>query len=707
MVGDEKQAIYRFQGASLTNFMYFEGAFVGTKVISLTDNYRSGQIILDAAHSLVAVEEGPLAALRIPLLAQTVDASLVTTQVFAHTAIEDSWVVDSIKNNLKAGIPPEEIAVIVRTNKEVETLATQLRKAGMQVAASADGDILQHPITNTIEALISVVVTTSNEEALFTVMHGAYWGLSLNDIIKIISARNYSTTLLSIVSSAEKLAELGIEHIEAALNIITVIETARTLSVSQAPHRVLEYLLNESGFLAHVMVTSPFEGARIVRRIYDEVESLVQNDGVSTLSTIRDRLAQRRLYGVPMEAPYIDINPHSVKVMTAHKSKGLEFEVVYIPHVQDSNWGGGGGRTYFTIPLQKVVLDDIDSIDDEKRLLYVAMTRAKTALHFSNSSSNVSGKALIPSRLMSEIDESQVTSFENDAFVEAFNPLQTLTQQEGSLNIDSNYIVEVLRDRGFSATSFNHYLKNPWDYIYCHVLKVPEVQPAHMQFGTAVHSVLEYATKAMTQSGNLPSDTVIKQKLETALGRLPLSTNEFVRLLDKGLLVIYPYLDHMKQSLTGTSKEELNIKTFLPTGIPELPELPLKGKLDRIDIDAQGKVVRVLDYKTGKPKTRNVIEGKTESSDGSYKRQLVFYTLLLQLNNDERYQTNICTLSFVEPDAKGVIHEETFTISDSEVTALKQELIEAVRTILKGEYLQDKAIAEASSYARYISLLQS
>ncbi|MES2749702.1 MAG: ATP-dependent DNA helicase [Patescibacteria group bacterium] len=706
VVGDEKQAIYRFQGASLTNFMYFQERFMGTKVISLTDNYRSGQIILDAAHSLVAVEDGPLTALRIPLLAQTVEASLVTTQSFAHTAIEDSWVVESIVKNSKAGIPLEEIAVIVRTNKEVEALATQLRKAGMQVAASADGDILQHPITHTIEALISVVVTTNNEEALFTVLHGAYWGLSLHDVIKICSARSYSTTLLSILSSSEKLAELGVDHVEAAMNIVTVIETARARSISHAPHRVLEYLLQESGFLAHVMKQSPFEGVRIVRRIYDEVESLVQNDGMSTLQVVRDQLAQRRLYGVSMEAPYIESNTNSVKVMTAHKSKGLEFEVVYIPHLQDNNWGGGTNRTYFTIPLQKVVLDDMDSIDDEKRLLYVAMTRAKTALHFSSASSNTSGKTLVQSRLITEIDDSYVTE-QSDAGASDFNPINTLTQNDVGLQIDSNFITSVLRDRGFSATSFNNYLKNPWDYIYRNVLRVPEVQPAHMQFGTAVHSVLEYVTKNHTQSGTFPSDTVIKQKLETALGRLPLSTNEFVRLLDKGLLVIYPYIDHMKQTLTETSKEELNIKTLLQTGIPEFPELPLTGKLDRVDIDARGNAVRVLDYKTGKPKTRNDIEGKTASSDGAYKRQLVFYALLLKLNNDERYQTNTCTLSFVEPDAKGVLHEETFTISDAEVEVLTQELIDAVKAIIKGDYIHDQALAETSNYAHYISLLRS
>lgn len=706
VVGDEKQAIYRFQGASLANFMYFQERFVGTKVISLVENYRSGQVILDAAHSLVEVSDGPLMALRVPLTAMAISESVVTSHSFSHTAIEDDWLVAAIKQNIADGISPEEIAVIVRTNKEVEAIAAGLRKAGVLASATASGDILVHPITQTIEALIGAVVTDTNEMALFTVMHGAYWGLTLSDIIKIAGARSYDTSLFAILASPEKLAELGVTHAQAAQNIVTVIETARAMMVTEPPHRVLEFILVKSGFVDYVIAQNPFEGARVIRRLYDEIESLVVNDNMSTLQSIRDLLATRRTYGVAMDAPFIETNVQSVKVMTAHKSKGLEFEVVYVPHLQDANWGGGSSRTTFTLPLNKVVLSELDKIDDEKRLLYVAMTRAKRELHFSDSSANSAGKVLIPSRLCDEITTSLIAKQTSDTFTDNFNPVGLFSNSAPAATIDTGLLSSVLAKRGFSATSLNNYLKNPWDYVYRNVLRIPEVQPAHMQFGTAVHSVLEYATKAFSETGKLPSDTIIKQKLESALSRLPLSTNEFVRLLEKGLTVIYPYLTHMKGTLSAKSKEELSIRVILPTGIPELPELPLTGKLDRIDIDESGKAVRVVDYKTGKPKTRNAIEGKTESSDGAYKRQLVFYTLLLKLYNDERYYTNTGTLSFVEPDAKGIIHEETFIITDEEVESLQAEIITAAQDILSGDFLLDHTIASESKYAHLIALLK-
>jgi hypothetical protein len=96
-------------------------------------------------------------------------------------------------------------------------------------------------------------------------------------------------------------------------------------------------------------------------------------------------------------------------------------------------------------------------------------------------------------------------------------------------------------------------------------------------------------------------------------------------------------------------------------------------------------VRQVVDYKTGKPKTRGQIEGSTKDSDGGYKRQLVFYALLCSLQSDERWHTRTGVLSFVEPGGNGQIREELFTITDDEIAALKQEIIAMLRSIVTGE----------------------
>lgn len=707
VVGDEKQAIYRFQGASLENFRYFDDIFTGTKTISLTENYRSGQMILDAAHSLVAVEEGPLKVFRVPLTARAVPSSEVTQRCFSHQAVEDAWVVAAIKKEIEAGVTPEEITIIVRTNREVESFAAALRAEGVAVTASADGDILKHPMTHAVQGLINAVISDKDESALFAVLHGTYWGIPINDLVKIASARSYGTTLIHILSDTEKLQALGVEEIAAAHQVYTVLQEARKKEVHEAPHRVLEYLLQESGFLDHLLTQDMFEGARVVRRLYDEIEELVLRDGVGTLREVSAMFATRLEHRLPLNAPYIATDSHAVQVMTAHKSKGLEFSTVFVPHLIDAAWGNPKNKkTYFEVPLVKNLTEDTaDITEDDRRLLYVAMTRAKTKLHMSCADTNADGKELTPSRLFDDMDSAYLSTQDTSAEDALFDPMTALFKKKAPIAIDAQLLAHLLSERGFSATSLNNYLRSPWDYFYRNVLRIPETQAVHMQFGTAVHNVMEKCTRQHSATGTMPSDTHVKEMLETELNRLPVTTEEYVRLLEKGLEALYPYITHTLLTLPTHTKEELSVRVVLQTGIPELPELPLTGKLDRLDIGEDGVAYRVVDYKTGKPKTRNVIEGATAGSDGGYKRQLVFYALLLSLYDDDRYTCSTGVLSFIEPDAKGVIHEEVFTITDAEVAALQAEIIVAVQEIISGDFLQQPCDEKVSDYCHLVALL--
>jgi DNA helicase-2/ATP-dependent DNA helicase PcrA len=706
-VGDEKQAIYRFQGASLENFLYFTEHFAGTEVISLVDNYRSGQVILDVAHSLVEVESGPLKKLRIPLTAVEPKDSVIERRDFSHQAVEDNWLIESVVSSIKNGVPESEIAIIVRTNREVEQVAVQLRKAGLSVTASADGDVLVHPITQAVLGLIDVVITNISEKALFKVLHGAYFGIEANDLLKIFSAQSYQRKLWQILSSEEILKEIGVSNISAVSKVVSVISEARNLEVHEAPHRVLEYILKESGFLNHVTTYDAFEGARVVRRLYDEIEAMVSRDGVSSLREVSNAFSTRLAYGLPLNAPYIETDKNSVQVMTAHKSKGLEFEVVFIPHLNDTAWSGANKKKYFEIPLAAQSLDlEHEYIEDERRLLYVAITRAKSKLYISTAGTSSSGRELIPARLLEDIDVDLITQCDVSKEDDNFNPLKIVEPHNSAIAINSELLHKLLSERGFSATSLNNYLRSPWDYFYRNVLRIPETQALSMQFGTAVHSVLEFVTRYHTKEGKMPSDTQIRNKLEIALSLLPVGTEDFTRLFEKGLEALLVYIPQLENKIPKTTKEEFKLRVHLPTGIPELPELILTGNIDRIDIGDDGLALRVVDYKTGKPKSRNVIEGKTKDADGAYKLQLVFYALLLSLHDDERYMCKEGVLSFVEPTAKGEVKEESFLITDAEIEELKKVIIQATKEIISGDFLNMPCDPKVSDYCDLASQLR-
>lgn len=699
VVGDEKQAIYRFQGASLDNFLYFVDLFPTTKTIVLNENYRSGQNILDAAYALMQTEDAALAPMRTPLTSALVANSTINQRLFSHQAVEDDWLIQLCKEKIAAGIPQNEIAIIVRTNREVETIAGRLRQASIPVTASADGDILEHPITQSVQALINFVVPGSGETALAAVLHGAYWGLSAEDTMRLLAARTYETSLTSILSDEETMRALGVQNIDSALMILKVLTAAREKSVHEAPHRVLEYVLDASGFIDHVIAHEPFEGVRVVRRVYDEVEAMVIRDGVSTLAAVSEILASRRQYGLPLQAPYIATHTHAVQVMTAHKAKGLEFSVVCIPHLQDSAWGGKTKRALFSIPMPNRVNSTFDPLEDERRLLYVGMTRAKTELYLSAAEHGILGKDTATARLLEEMSLELVPSFDVTESEKAFLPSTALRTNTTAKHISGEILTKLLQERGLTATSLNNYLKNPWDFLYRNMLRIPEVQPLHMQFGTVVHNVLEKLTAWHTKETTWPSDGQIQLWLEAELRRLPIHTEEYTRLHEKGMQTIFGYQNHLRSVLPPHTKEEMSIKVLFKTGLPQLSEIVLSGKIDRIDLSSDGYALRVVDYKTGKPKSRAAILGETESSDGAYKRQLTFYALLLSLYNDDRYTTPHGVLSFVEPGPSGVIKEEHFTTSEAEIEALSAEIVRAVSDITTGAFQEDEELLAASEYA--------
>jgi len=395
-----------------------------------------------------------------------------------------------------------------------------------------------------------------------------------------------------------------------------------------------------------------------------------------------------------------------VQVMTAHKSKGLEFRAVFVPHAADSVWGGGTKRNYFDIPFaERLKKMEFDPIDDERRLLYVAMTRAKERLYLSNAEVNTDGRELIASRLFDDIDEKTLVTFPTEAVEAAFSPIAMLLKKVEPQQIDARLFETHLKNRGLSATGLNNYLKSPWDYLYRTVLRIPQVQPLPMLFGIAMHGVMEWVSAVYASCGNMPTPTQIKDALTRELSRLPITDTEFARLHEKGFEALLAYTDFIKTSMPKESKVEFSVSVIFKTGIPEFPEVTLTGKLDRIDIDENGNVVRVVDYKTGKPKTRNDIEGKTQSSNGDYKRQLTFYALMLSLYEDERYRCKTGTLSFVEPDSKGMIHEEVFMISDDEIEELKKDIIRVVGEIISGSFLNTPCDEKVSDYCHLASLI--
>jgi len=699
VVGDEKQAIYRFQGASLENFLFFEKTFPRTKVIALTENYRSTQTILDAAHALIAVTEGPLVDYRIPLIAagQKTDHGILSLTEYSHELHEHERVLSLVRDMLATGTPPDQVAIIVRSNREVEVFATLLRTAGIAVNPSADGDILRHPIFLALLDLLTVITEPTNEVALAAIIQAPYIGISTSDAALLLRHVSYHQPLTACLFAAEVRQTIPFQKPETIERFVQALASVQSLRLTDAPHRVLATAIEELGFLEHMMAGDAGETARVIRRFYDEVEALVINGEIDSLVSLVALLRRRIAYGVPLTVPYIPDGLAAVAVMTAHKAKGLEFDVVIVPHLTDLAWGGKNHRDTFKVPLLKTAELELSVNEDERRLLYVAMTRARRQLYLSYSTLTKDGKEALLSPLCAAND---LLVPQIHDIADPVNLTNFAVHKSPSLRWVEDLLIRNLHDRGLSVTALNNIIKNPWHYFFRNVIRLPEMQNPALQFGTAMHAVMEYVTKTHTATGALPSFTAVRDRLAYSLGRLPLTTTEYTSLFEKGLVALPLHLELLEQTLPKNTFEELSIRVTVTGMHPSLTEMQLHGKIDRVDFAEDGSAVCVIDYKTGKPKTRNAIEGKTKDGDASYRRQLTFYALLLNLHNDERFYTPEGTLQFLEPDSKGVLKSESFT-SDETAQMMLQDLIkDTLASLVTAKFVMDDELLATSDYER-------
>jgi RecB family exonuclease len=219
-----------------------------------------------------------------------------------------------------------------------------------------------------------------------------------------------------------------------------------------------------------------------------------------------------------------------------------------------------------------------------------------------------------------------------------------------------------------------------------------------MLFGTAIHAGLRAYADAV-KTGGATADTALRA-FHFELSRLPLTALDRQELTRKGDEVLRAYLAQ-EARIPLTNESELSIHVSLT--VPGVGEVPLAGKLDRLDIHEDG-TVTVIDYKTGKAKSENDIRGLTKSSDGNYYRQLVFYKLLL--DRDGRYTMRDAALHFVEPDDKGKCVIRQFTITDAEVAELEAELTEAAQHIADGSAFTITCDPEKCDYCDLVEFLK-
>ena len=237
---------------------------------------------------------------------------------------------------------------------------------------------------------------------------------------------------------------------------------------------------------------------------------------------------------------------------------------------------------------------------------------------------------------------------------------------------DRAFISQLFLERGLSATALNNYLACPLKYFFNNLLRVTKVQRRELLYGSAVHEALKQFFDRYRRSERI-SSAYLLASFRRALDRQPLSSLDRPATVERGERALRGYFRTYHRRWSRSIINEFRIRGALLE-----PELKLTGQIDKLEwLTAASQEIKVVDYKTGRPKTRREILGHNKNSSGDYYRQLVFYKLLLDNYERGRYRVVSGEIDFIEPSNRGDYKKERFELTDVAVRELK-ELIEKV-----------------------------
>lgn len=675
IVGDEKQAIFRFQGASLDSFARFHEKFPSAVLIPLVDSYRSGSALLDAAHSLM---RDSIPAERHPKLESKVASphlAALEAREFTSEDMEIAWVADSIRDRIAEGVSPGDIAVIYRNNADALPISRALSQRAILHTLDSKSSVFANHTVLQLVTYLRLCTHIGNDEYLAHVLHFPWIGVGPGDTYKVlIHAQKKRLPYLDVISSAQHLKEAGVRDAEAVLACAKTLQRLAKIAQEESARDFFDQVLHESGLLSYILARP--DAISVLDAVRGLARTLETLSSTKTLYTGLDFVYDLGLYeeyGIEIEP---DTQPkertNAVHLVTAHRSKGLEYEYVYVIHARDGKWGNRMARD--TLPLSTLAAVPDTDIEDERRLFYVALTRAK--LHVSVSYGVTGGgrtRESTVSQFMLEIDPALVTNIDTADFEATVAPERMFDAKPALSHSmsDETFLIDAFTEQGLSATALNNYLECPWKYFYRNLVRIPEKPTPSSLYGNALHNALRLFRDRCASSGQYEPLPLLLEYLQVSIDQQGFTPTSYEDACKKGVRALTDWHERNREGYRFRVLCEKKFEVYLPLQGGTPAQVLLRGLIDVIEFDTDGSA-EVIDYKTGKHQTRNELEGGTKNATGDYKRQLDFYCILMELAKLDRPER--LTLEFIEPDKAGKTVTHTFAYDPEAVAALKETI---------------------------------
>jgi DNA helicase-2/ATP-dependent DNA helicase PcrA len=726
VVGDDDQSIFRFQGASIENIRRFVERFrPSLNTVTLTDNHRSSQLILDGAGALIARNNERLSDEKQLLAMNPEVAGLPDPPQFlgyATSAHETVAIANRIVALLDDGVVPEQIAVIYRNHSQSEEIIRYLTVKGVPVQTRRRANILQEPLILKLLTVLRYLAAEldrphSGERLLFEILHELWFGVPPLALARLSVEIARHRTEKRPCYWREQLPVRGMDkgqqnlfpasddlHLLQAGEIIEeLLRDAATMTLQELLHHVITKL----GILA--LALSAHERVwhlELLNTLFDFVRE-ENAKGPLTLADLLAMLADMQQQGISLPVEKLSYTGAGVNFLTAHGSKGLQFEYVFMLGCTRGVWDSASRNRSYSMPPTIWSGPAGSEEEESRRLFYVAMTRARKQLVISWPERDNKEKELEKSRFVAELAESgagavqQVVLSDDELLAFGGAVLQAVAPTVPVSLIDEGFVDSLLQKYSLSVTHLNSYLRCPVSFYFNTLLRVPAPMNAAMTFGSAVHYALEQLFRKMKSDGarRFPSPKEFVEDFRWFMRKheVGFTQAEFRRRLEYGEAILPGFYAAHKAGWQQDALVEYPFRTIVMDGVP------LNGKLDMLEFS--GSHVTVVDYKTGNPQnarkklnppdpekvTKHVAEGKEPAADdllgGDYWRQAVFYRILVESEPRRNWAMSAARFEFVEPEKEnGEFKSARFEVSDDEVELVKGQIRDVYARIQAKEF---------------------
>ncbi len=583
VVGDDDQSIYRFRGASRASLERFGQLFAGTRSITLGRNHRSSRRIVAAASALISHN------------AERLEKDLVSSSAGPKVelwscgdgASEADAIAGEASRLIDSGIPPARIAVLCRTNAIARPMAEAFAARGLPHVVIGGQGLLDRPEVRDAIAMLRVVRNRDDQIAALRVLTRAPYGMEASEAVRTLRERRAEAPHAALFD------ELTLE--------------ARRVDVRD----LFFELMNRTRYLE--VATAGMEAsasARVsanVSRFADSIAEFCDSRADHSLEAFMQDLDLVLLSEEDEPPAPVDAGLNAVVIMTIHQAKGLEFDAVFVPALVEGRLPQSGRPQRFELPpsvLEPLVRGREDVIAEERRLLYVAMTRARRLLYLTRAEHYEGGRRWRPSRFLEEVRGAGRSAVLDRALAELGTPSLDASSGLGGLSLDASSGLggpsPALPTSGegvyltLSYSSIQAYLDCPKQYWFRYEQRLPAVQSAEAVQGVILHDVLRRAGEDRRDGRDVTAARL--RALHSAAWTATTFPDErraptFKR---NGL----EQLEAFRSAGGLDARPELLERDFTAA----VDGFTLHGIIDRVDRDGEGWLI--VDYKTGRPVAR-------------------------------------------------------------------------------------------------------